>query len=94
MFFDISLLNYYINLRLSITFCISSGDTYLSLSISSLFVTAYELFWGEVFETFVILSAILLPIKLPVASAVFWVVLYKAVLNVSATNCLEWSRRF
>ena len=66
LFFDISVLNYYINLRLSVTFCLSSGDTYLSLGVSTSFVTVYELFWGEVFETFVILSAIVLPIKLPV----------------------------
>ena len=42
---------------------------YLLLSISSSFVS--KLFCGEVFETLVILSAILFPIKLPVASAVF-----------------------
>ena len=94
LFCDISILNYYIKLRLSVTFCLSSGDTWLSLGISSSFVTVYELFWGEVFETFVILSAIFLPIKLPVASAVFLIVLYKAVLNASAANFLEWSRRF
>ena len=45
-----------------------SGGIYLSLSISS-FVS--ELFFVEVFETFVFLSAILFPIKSPAASAVF-----------------------
>ena len=45
------------------------GDISLSLSIFSSFVS--ELFCGEVFETLVILSAILFQIKSPVASAVF-----------------------
>ena len=48
---------------------LSSEDIYVSLSVFSSFVS--ELFFGEVFETFVILSAILFPIKLPVASADF-----------------------
>ena len=78
LFFDIPLLCSYINLRSSIIFCIFSGNINLSLSISlsrpiifSLFVTASELFCGKVFGAFVILSAILLPVKSPVASAVF-----------------------
>ena len=50
-------------------FYLYSGDIYLSLSVSSSFVS--ELFFGEVFEPLVILSAILFPIKSPVASAVF-----------------------
>ena len=70
LFFDIPLLYYiiyyYINLRYYSFFC---RYIYLSLSISSLFLT--ELFCGEVIETLVILSAILFPIKSPVASAVF-----------------------
>ena len=72
LFFDIPLLYYYINLRSSIVFCFSSEDICLSLgiSLSSLFVTASELFSRKVFENFVILSAILLPIK-SVASGVF-----------------------
>ena len=46
LFFDIPLLCYYINLRLSIIFCLSSGDIYLSLciSLSCSFVTVSELF--------------------------------------------------
>ena len=59
--FVISLLYYYINLRSSIIFCLSSGDIYLSLSISlsCSFDPVSELFCCEVFETLVILSAIL-----------------------------------
>ena len=62
LFFDIPLLCNYINLRSSIIFCLSSADIYLSLGISLSCPF-------KIFETFVILSAILLPIKSPVASA-------------------------
>ena len=58
------------NFRSSIVLYLSSGDIYLSLSISSSFVS--ELFFGEVFEAFVILSATLFSIKSPVAFAVFF----------------------
>ena len=71
--FDIPLLYFYINLSLSIIFCLSSGDIYLSLGISLLcsFVIVSESFCGEFLETAVILLAILLPIKSPVTSAAF-----------------------
>ena len=46
-----------------------SGDINLSLNISSSFVS--ELFFDQVFGTFVVLSAILFPIKSPVTSVVF-----------------------
>ena len=73
LLFDISLLCYYMNLRSSIVFCLFSGDIYLSLgiSLSCLFVTVSELLCWGFFETLIILSAILLPIKSPVAFAVF-----------------------
>ena len=77
VFFDIPLLYYYINLSASIISCLSSGDIYLSLgisfgiSLSFSFVTVSEFFRCEFFETFVILLAILLPIKSPIASAAF-----------------------
>ena len=72
-FFHIPLLYCYINLRSSIIFCLSSGDIYLSLDISLAcsFETISELFRGEIFETFVIPVAILLPSKSPDPSAVF-----------------------
>ena len=38
------------------------------------------------FETLVILSAILLPIKSPVASAVFWIALFDAVFMESVVD--------
>ena len=69
----IPLLYYFINLRSSTVFYLSCGYIYLSLGIflSCLFVTVSELFYGEVFEAFLISLAILLPIKSPVASGVF-----------------------
>ena len=75
-----------------IIFCLISEGINLPLSISSSFVS--ELFFGEVFETVVILSAILFRIKSPVASAVFWIALFKAVLSASVASCLAWSRSF
>ena len=72
-FFDVTVLYYYINLRSSIIFWLSSGDIYLSfgISLSCSFVIVSELFCNERLGTFVTLLAILLPIKSPVASAVF-----------------------
>ena len=74
LFFDIPLLYYYTNLNSSIICCLFSGDIYLSFGISisslaSLFCECSSL--EDFLEIFVILSAILLPIKSPVASAVF-----------------------
>ena len=71
LFFDISLLYYYIIPRSSIIFCVFYGDIYLSLGISLSNPVFSASFCDEVLKTFVILSAILLPIKSPVASAVF-----------------------
>ena len=75
LFFSISLL-YYTNFNSPITCCIFSGDTHLSFGISNSFLSVFELF----FEAFVILSAILLPIKSPVASAVFQMLLFELLL--------------
>ena len=86
--------------RLTICYLFSE-DVYLSLAFSppssifsSSFVTTSEIFCGKDFKTFVILSAILLPIKSPVASAVFWIVLSEAVFCVPAADCLTWSISF
>ena len=69
LFFCIPLLYYYINLNSSIICCLSCGDIYLSFDISLLAS------FGEnslnFFEFLVILSAILLPNKSPIVSAVF-----------------------
>ena len=78
LFLDIPLLHYYINLRSEIIFCPFPGVVYLSLGIflsCSIFsislVTVPKLFCGDVHDTLIILLVILLPIKSPVASAVF-----------------------
>ena len=74
LFFDIPLLCYYTSLNLSIISCLFSGDMYLSFGVSvSSFASLFceRNFVEDFFETLVILSAILLPIKSPVASAVF-----------------------
>ena len=93
---SIIMLYCYINLRSSIIFCLCSRDIYLSLCISlssstfsSSFVT--KLLWGEAFETLVILSAILFPIKSPVASAVFLNCSFWRYLEPVA-YCLAWLR--
>ena len=80
LFFDIPLFYYYINLRSLILFCLYPGDIYLSLgiSLSCSFVTV-----SEFFETHIILLAILLPIKSTVASALFSITLFEAVLIAS-----------
>ena len=74
----------------SIIFCLYSVDIYLSLdiSLSCPFVTVSELFCCDVSENFVFLSVILLPIKSPVASAVFRIALFIAVISAFVTDCL------
>ena len=76
LLFDIPLLDYYPNLNSSINCCLFSADTHLSFDISILFFASSKLlfecnYFEVFFETFVILSAILLPIKSPVATAAF-----------------------
>ena len=68
---------------------LSSKDIFLSLGIflSCSFVTVSELSCCELSETFVILLAILLPIKSPVASAVFRITFFEIVLSASAAYC-------
>ena len=72
LFFGIPLL-YYTNLNSSIICCLSSGDMYLFLRVvlsKSISVSLFCNSLADFFEMLVILSAILLPIKSPVASAV------------------------
>ena len=80
LFFGIPLLYYYINLNSSIICCLSFGDIYLSFGISLL--TSFDnnsssraffkdFLESNSFDTLVILLAILLPTRSPVASAVF-----------------------
>ena len=77
LFFNIISIYYYINLRLSIIFCLSSGDIYLSLgisigiSLSCSFATVFKLFCCQFIENPVTLLEMLLPISSPVASVVY-----------------------
>ena len=73
LLFDIPLLYYYTNLNSSIICFFYSGDIYFSFGTSISLLTSLLCgcnFFGD-FETLVISSAMLLSIKLPVASAVF-----------------------
>ena len=88
LFFDIPSLYCYTNLNSSIICCLFSGDMYL------VFVASISLLVSDIFETLVILSAILLPIKSPVASAVFSIALFEAVFIASAVDFLALSRRY
>ena len=90
--YSITIYYYYINLRWSIIFCLYSGDIYLPLNISPSFVSG--LFFCDVFETLVILSTILFPIKSRVASAVFSIAYFEAVLRASVADFLAWTRSF
>ena len=73
--FGILLLYYCINLNSSIICCLSPGDIYLSFCISLLASFDDGSFecnsCRDFFQTLVILSPFLLPIKSPVASVVF-----------------------
>ena len=71
LFLYIILLYYYINLNSSIICRVFSGDIYLFLGVSVSLSTVSNVNCSDLFKTFVILSAILLPINSAVASAVF-----------------------
>ena len=82
LFFDIPLLYCYTNLNSSITCCLSFGDIYLFFGLSAS-VSLFRNSLVDFFETVVILSAILLPIKSPVASAIFeWLFLKQFLLHL------------
>ena len=69
LFFGIPLLCY-VSFNSSIIFCLSLGEIYLSFGISLLTSSDCISSLYDFFDALVILSAILLPIKSPVASAV------------------------
>ena len=75
-------------LFLEIYIYIFLGISLLSSIFFVSFVTVSELFCGEVLEIFVILSAILLPIKSPLASADVWIAIFEAVLSESVADYL------
>ena len=90
LFFGIPLY-YCINLNSSFTCCLFSGDIYLSFGISLLNSVFSAL---TVFDAFVTLSAILLSIKSPVASAVFGFALFEAAFVVFVVDFLALLRDF
>ena len=71
LFFGIPVLYYYISLNSSIICCLSFGEIYLSFGISLL--TSFDCIYllCDFLDELVILSAIFLPTKSPVASAAF-----------------------
>ena len=86
LFLDIPLLYCYNSLNSSIICCLSSGDIYLFLGVAFSTSTSVLLFcnsFADFFETLVILSAILLPIKSAVVSAAFWIAGFDAVFIAS-----------
>ena len=89
LFFDIPLLYFYINL-VNIFLFFFRRYIYLSfgISLSCSFLIVSKLLCDKVHETFVILSAIWLTIKSPVASAVFWIPHFEVVLSASVADCL------
>ena len=64
------------------------------LVVNSTSLSIVGRFLLDFLETLVILSAVLLPIKSPVASAVFWIALFDAVLNALVVNFLAASISF
>ena len=80
LFFDIPLLYCYTNLSSWIVCCLSYGDMYLFFGT---FILLFCNSLRDFFETLVILSAILLPIKSPVACAVFSITLFEAAFIAS-----------
>ena len=78
------------------------GGNYVGISLSFSFLTASWIILLRSFKTFVILpsydlataSTILLPIKSPAASAVFWIALFETNLSPSVADYLVWSRSF
>ena len=85
------------NLNSSIICCLSSGDMYLFLGVAlstSNSVSSFGNSLVEFFETLAILSATLLPIKSPVASAVSWIALFETVFIAYVVDFLALSRNF
>ena len=95
LFPGIPLLYHYTTRNSSINCFLLSGDMYLSCStcISS-FCNSLECSTETFFEILVRLSAILLPMKSRVASAVLWIALFEAVFIVSVLDFLALSRCF
>ena len=79
LFFYIPLLYYYTSLNSSVICCLFSGDMFLSFGSSDSSLTSLICSFFDFLETLVSLPAILLPIKSPVVSDIFWISLFEAV---------------
>ena len=95
LIFHYYMLYCYTSLNSSIICCIFSGDMYLPFDVSdssfaSLFCGCVE----DFFETLVILLAILLQIKSPDASVVFWIALVETVFIASVIDFLHHQEVF
>ena len=75
-------------------FCLFSRDIYLfyGVSISSSFCECNSL--GDFFETLVILYGILLSIKSPIPSAIFWIALFEAFFIASVVDFVAYLEVF
>ena len=80
------------NFNSSIICCLSFGDILLSFGVSLLALFGDNFL--DFFDTLVLLSSILLPIKSPVASAVFLIALFEAVFIVSVAIFLALPTSF
>ena len=97
LIFDVPLLYYYGSLNSSIICCLFSGDMYLSFGVSdSSFTSIFcdRNFVEEFFETLVILSPILLLIKSPITSAIFWIALFEVVFIACIVDFLQYEGFF
>ena len=86
LFFYIPLLYYYTSLNSSIICCLLSVDMYHLFCVSDSSLASLFCGYLDFLETFVILSAILLPIKSTVASNVFWIAFFEVVFIASVIH--------
>ena len=92
--FDV--LYYYVNIRLSIIFCLFSGDVclFIGISVSLLTFTWIILWWT--FWNFCNFISNFITKEITSFFSYFLncLLFFEAVLSVLVTNCLEWSRSF
>ena len=90
--FENSLLYYYVILWSSIIFCLCSGDVYLSLDISSSFVTVSEYSVLKFSRRLQLSQQIYCQSNHQLLLPCFKLLFFEAVLSGSATDCLARSR--
>ena len=88
------MLYYYINIRLSLIFGLSSGNIYIHffrylfimLICNGLWITLLCIFWNSISN--------LITNQITSFLCYFWVTLFEVVLSASVANCLVWSKSF